>query len=99
VDATPFETERDLKRTRSDGGEQVLNGRDLGIELRRRFSLTHAEANIALLLAEGLTYAEIAERLGVSYHTVHTHVKAVHSKARVSSNGRLLALIRNIEGL
>jgi DNA-binding CsgD family transcriptional regulator len=50
------------------------------------------------LLAEGLSYAEVAERIGVSYHTVHTHVKAIHEKAKVKSNGRLLALIRNIEG-
>jgi DNA-binding CsgD family transcriptional regulator len=87
-----------MKRTGSAGIGQVLNGRDLGTELRRRFSFTRSEANIALLLAEGLAYAEIAERLEISYHTVHTHVKAIHRKARVSSNGRLLALIRGVEG-
>ena len=70
----------------------------LGTELRGRFSFTRSETSVALLLAEGLSYAEIAERLGVSYHTVHTHVKAIHLKARVPSNGRLLALLRNIEG-
>jgi DNA-binding CsgD family transcriptional regulator len=87
-----------MKRTGSAGIEQVLNGRDLGAELRRRFSFTLSEANIALLLAGGLAYAEIAERLEISYHTVHTHVKAIHRKARVSSNGRLLALIRSVDG-
>ena len=80
MDATPFETERDVKQTRSAGSAQVLNGRGLGTELRRRFSLTRSEANVALLITEGLTYAEIAQRLGVSYHTVHTHVKAIHAK-------------------
>ena len=87
-----------MKRTGSAGSAQALSGRHLGAELRRRFSFTRAEANIALLLAEGLSYAEIAERLGVSYHTVHTHVKAIHRKAHVSSNGRLVAIIRTIEG-
>lgn len=66
-------------------------------ELCRRFSFTPSEAKVVLLVADGLTYAEIAERLGVSYHTVHTHVKAIHTKARVSSNGRLQALLRRIE--
>jgi len=76
---------------------QALKTRDLCTELRRRFSFTRSEANIALLFVEGLTYAEVANHLGVSYHTVHTHVKAIHQKARVKSNGRLLALIRRME--
>ena len=86
-----------MRQTGGSGGSQEHNGRDLRAELRRRFSFTRAEANIALLLAEGLSYAEVAKRLGVSYHTVHTHVKAIHGKARVKSNGRLLALIGSIE--
>jgi DNA-binding CsgD family transcriptional regulator len=61
--------------------------------LRQRFSLTCREGAVAASLVEGLSYSEIAQRLGISYHTVHTHVKAIHHKAHVSSNGRLLALI------
>ena len=87
-----------MKRPASAGASLALTGSDLCIELRRRFSFTRSEAKIALLLAEGLSYAEIAGQLGVSYHTVHTHVKAIHEKARVKSNGRLLALISRIEG-
>ena len=98
VHADTFETERDMKRTGRTGSAQPLRTSDLGAELRRRFSFTRSEASVALLITEGLTYAEIAQRLGVSYHTVHTHVKAIHAKARVSSNGRLLALIRSVEG-
>jgi DNA-binding CsgD family transcriptional regulator len=85
------------RRNGSAPSTQERDVRDLVTELRRRFSFTRSEANIALLLAEGLSYTEVAERLGVSYHTVHTHVKAVHAKARVSSNGRLLALIHTME--
>jgi len=82
-----------VTHTRRAGSAEAQTGRDLGTELRRRFSLTRSEAIIALLLTDGLSYGEIAEHLGVSYHTVHTHVKAIHEKARVKSNGRLLALI------
>ena len=85
------------KPNRSAGTAQEGNGCDLGAALRRRFSLTNSEAAVALLILEGLTYAEMATRLGVSYHTVHTHVKAIHQKARVKSNGRLLALILSME--
>jgi DNA-binding NarL/FixJ family response regulator len=56
------------------------------------------EAVVACALADGLTYEEIANRCCVSYHTVHSHVNAIHQKVGVSSNARLLALIRK-EGL
>lgn len=65
--------------------------------LSGQLSLTPSETRVALRLAEGLSYAEIAETLGVSYHTVHTHVKAIHVKADVRTNGRLLALLRKVQ--
>jgi DNA-binding CsgD family transcriptional regulator len=40
----------------------------------------------------------MSRHLGVSCHTVHTHIKAIHRKAHVSSNVRLLALILGSEG-
>jgi DNA-binding CsgD family transcriptional regulator len=52
------------------------------------------EAVVARALTDGLTYREIAEGFRLSYHTVHSHVKAIHQKTGVSSNVRLLALIR-----
>ena len=64
--------------------------------LRERFRLTPAEASVAVLVADGLMYAEIAERLSISPHTVHTHVKEVHRKLDVHSNGRAAALIRGL---
>jgi len=61
--------------------------------LRSRFGLSRMEAQVACALADGLTYQEIADRHSISYHTVHSHVKAIHRKAGVSSNGKLLASI------
>ena len=62
--------------------------------LQARFAFTKCEVAVAIALVEGLSYGEIAKKLGVSYHTVHTHIKAVHLKAGVSTTGRLTALIR-----
>lgn len=69
--------------------------RTSGLEARLRelFALTCIEAIVALALADGLSYAEIAGLFRISSHTVHTHVKAIHAKAGVSSNVRLLAMI------
>ena len=74
--------EEDVREKRAKAPESIL---------RLRFGFTAAEARVAGQLAEGLSYADVAELLGVSYHTVHTHVKAIHAKAGVKSNGRLLA--------
>ena len=62
--------------------------------LRARFGFTKTEAEVAVALVEGLSYAEIAKRLGTSYHTVHTHIKAIHTKAGVATTGQLSALVR-----
>jgi DNA-binding NarL/FixJ family response regulator len=69
----------------------------LSAELRSSFGFTPAESVVAALLTEGLAYSEIAEKLNVSYNTVHTHTKAIHRKASVPTTGRLTALIRATE--
>jgi DNA-binding CsgD family transcriptional regulator len=69
-------------------------GSSLPGALRERFGLSPMEAVVACGLLDGLTYDEIANRCGISYHTVHSHVKAIHQKTGVTSNGKLLALIR-----
>jgi DNA-binding CsgD family transcriptional regulator len=95
---SPYGSGALMKRTAGASRPGPARGRDLEARLRRLYSLTASEARVAILLTEGLSYAEAAERLGVSYHTVHTHVKAIHEKADVRSNGRLLALIRGMDG-
>ena len=77
-----------------DQGDARPTAPSLSDQLRERIGLTRMETVVACALAEGLSYKEIANRCCISYHTVHSHVKAIHQKARVPSNVRLLALIR-----
>ena len=62
-------------------------GRDLGISAR--------EAEIAALLVAGYDLKNTALRLGISSHTVRTHVKAIFSKTGLCSQAEL---IRRIAG-
>jgi len=85
---------RDQRLRAAGQGTEPAAGSSLADALRERFGLSRMETVVACALADGLTYEEIADRCGVSYHTVHSHVNAIHQKVGVSSNARLLALIR-----
>ena len=67
--------------------------------LHFRYGLTPGETRVAILVADGLSYADIAGRLRISTHTVHTHVKEIHRKLDVHSNGRAAALNRRLAEL
>ncbi len=56
-------------------------------------SLTQREQDIALLVCQGLSNKEIAERLYLSPKTVETHLTRVFAKLNVSARGDLKGLI------
>jgi DNA-binding NarL/FixJ family response regulator len=47
--------------------------------------LTSRESDVLRLLARGLTYTQVSDALGVSLHTVTSHVKNVYRKLEVHS--------------
>jgi DNA-binding CsgD family transcriptional regulator len=49
--------------------------------------LTQREIDILRLIARGDTYAEAARRLGLSPHTVASHIKKAYRKLGVHSAG------------
>lgn len=49
------------------------------------FSLTKRERDVLRLLAQGLTNAQIGERLVISSLTVNAHVRAIYRKLPVNS--------------
>ena len=48
-----------------------------------RTALTLREAQVLMCLAQGCTYARIGDRLGMSLHTVTTHIKNIYRKLEV----------------
>ena len=61
--------------------------------IRQAFGLTEREAQIATLLADGLSLPTIAERLRLGIGTVRNHVKNIFGKTETRRQGELVALL------
>jgi len=46
-------------------------------------SLSEREQQVLDLLSQGLIYKEIADKLGISYETVHTYIRRIYEKLQV----------------
>ncbi|MEO6525862.1 MAG: helix-turn-helix transcriptional regulator [Gemmatimonadaceae bacterium] len=66
-------------------------------EIQRTFALTRRQAEVARMLAGRLSDAEIAARLGLSWHTVRSHVDRVFSAMRVRSRQEIVERVRGID--
>jgi len=64
-----------------------------GLDSRRLLSLTPRESEVAVLVVEGLSDREIAERLCLSRFTVHQHVKRIYRALEVDSRVALTRLL------
>lgn len=51
--------------------------------------LTERQLQVARLAVRGLSDREIADRLGVSQHTVHTHLGNIFARLGISSRDEL----------
>ena len=54
--------------------------------------LTPKEFEILKLLTDGLSYKMISSNLGISYHTVNTHIRRIYQKLHVNSLGEAVSL-------
>lgn len=57
--------------------------------------LTIREQQVLDHLSQAYTYAEIAEALNMSYHTVHTHIRHIYEKLHVRSRSEAVAIHLN----
>ncbi len=53
--------------------------------------LTQRETEILKWLVEGLSYKQIAEQVGISFHTIHTHLRNIYEKMHVSGKGEAIS--------
>ena len=56
------------------------------------YSLTPKEKEVLALLAEGNSYKMVADKLGISYFTVNSHIKKIYEKLHVHSLGEAVSL-------
>jgi DNA-binding NarL/FixJ family response regulator len=54
-------------------------------------NLSPREAEVLDLLAKGYLYKEIADRTGLTYATVHTHIRHIYEKLHVRSRAQAVA--------
>ena len=66
-------------------------------EALMRLGLTARQAEVLLLVAQGLTNAVVAERLGISARTVDKHVQQVFDKLGVENRTSAANVVRQIE--
>lgn len=85
-----------LREVRTGGS--FLSGRVARMVLKefqesrcRRFGLTDREEEILQELAKGDSYKKIADRLGLSVHTVNNHIRRIYEKMQVHSRGEAVA--------
>jgi DNA-binding NarL/FixJ family response regulator len=57
-------------------------------------TLSPREAQVIELLAKGYLYKEVADAMGVSYATIHTHIRHIYEKLQVRS--RTEAVIKHL---
>lgn len=55
------------------------------------YGLTPRECEVLKLLTEGLVKKEIAQHIGMSYHTVDTHLRSIYRRLGVRSNTEAVA--------
>lgn len=60
--------------------------------------LTSRERQVLDYLAQGLLYKEIADKLGISYETVHTHIRRIYEKLQVRTRTEAVAKVLKSKG-
>ena len=59
-----------------------------------QYLLTPREKEILIELEKGFTYKELAEKLSISHHTIHTHIKKIYEKLHAKSRKDALTTAR-----
>lgn len=61
-------------------------------------NLSQREQEVLDLLSQGFLYKEIADRLGISYETVHTYIRRIYEKLQVRTRTEAVAMFLRQKG-
>ncbi len=61
-------------------------------KVQEEYNLTLKEKEVLKLLSEGNSYKMVADKLGISYFTVNSHIKKIYEKLHVHSLGEAVSL-------
>ncbi|MEI7471521.1 MAG: response regulator transcription factor [Chitinophagaceae bacterium] len=76
--------------------KKVLNFFSLQPMHSEYIQLTEKEKEVLKHLVDGLSYKMIADKINLSFHTIHSHIKNIYDKLHVNSKGEAVAkAIRN----
>ena len=78
------------RRERAEGGCRLAEGVSVA-------TLTTSEAEVARLVAKGLSYKEIAQLRGRSFSTIDHQLRSIRQKIGVSSTSALVSLLARID--
>lgn len=93
VDAEVFGESAPVRRRKRSGKEPHRTSHVARpADWQRIASLSGRQRDVLGLLVRGMSEKQVAQELGLSAHTVHTHVKALYGDLDVSSRGELLAM-------
>jgi DNA-binding CsgD family transcriptional regulator len=101
-DITPQKREQNRQQKYMEYLENTLN--EAGVEpdrtlpgARDKFGLTGREIEVLRLLAQGFTNVHIAQILGLSPHTIKTHVNHVYGKLGVGDRAQAAVWAARLE--
>jgi len=75
----------------SSVARKVLNSFQNQPDIQNNAQLTDREKEVLRLLVEGMSYKLIADKVCISYETVHTHIKNIYDKLHVNSKSEAVA--------
>ena len=69
----------------------VQSFQQAGASAQATENLSPREQEVLDCLAKGFLYKEIAEKLGISYETVHTYIRRIYEKLQVRTRTEAVA--------
>jgi DNA-binding NarL/FixJ family response regulator len=70
---------------------QSFQSRPVGSAAQSTEELSPREKEVLDCLAQGFLYKEIADKLGISYETVHTYIRRIYEKLQVRTRTEAVA--------